>query len=561
MVLLDAAGENAIVVAPGANAELVDLTAEELAAVTDARVLLMQLEVPLPTVAVAARAARSAGVTVVLNAAPAVAADALPLDAVDVLVVNQGEARELAAGNTTEAGPHAGGQVDEQVDRLLVRVPAVVVTLGADGAVYRDRTGARHHAPGRSVVVVDTTGAGDTFAGYLAASLADDVDVATALARANAAAALSVQRSGAVPAIPLRHEVDAVTSLAHVVEHSVHLPPVLLPTNQFPHFYRGGDRIGALRGGPGGPMRPEEWIGSTVTRFGEDRSGLSELPDGRLLRDAVADDPVGWLGPEHLDAFGESSELLVKLLDPDQRLPVHFHPDKAFARRHLALDHGKTEAWVVLEAPEGAAVGLGFAETMTKSQVLDMVDRRDSAGLLGSLHRHAVRAGDTVLVPAGLPHAIDAGVLVLELQEPTDLSALLEWDGFAVDGARDGHLGLGFPTVLDALRLRPLEPEELAELVRAPGLSGGRPRTLLTDRADGYFRAALLPRSGEVEQGFAVGLVLAGTGEVRTERGGALTVGRGAAFVVPWSAGRWQAPGAEVVACRPPRPEDAAAAP
>ena len=51
--------------------------------------------------------------------------------------------------------------------------------------------------------------------------------------------------------------------------------PVLLPPNQFPHFYRGGDRIGALRGGPGGPMRPEEWIGSTVTRFGEARSGLS----------------------------------------------------------------------------------------------------------------------------------------------------------------------------------------------------------------------------------------------------------------------------------------------
>jgi mannose-6-phosphate isomerase len=76
--------------------------------------------------------------------------------------------------------------------------------------------------------------------------------------------------------------------------------PLLLPPNQFPHFYRGGDRIGALRGGPGGPMRPEEWIGSTVTRFGEVRSGLSQLPDGRLLRDAVAADPLAWLGPEHL---------------------------------------------------------------------------------------------------------------------------------------------------------------------------------------------------------------------------------------------------------------------
>jgi mannose-6-phosphate isomerase len=339
------------------------------------------------------------------------------------------------------------------------------------------------------------------------------------------------------------------------------LPPVLLPTNQFPHFYRGGDRIGALRGGPGGPMRPEEWIGSTVTRFGEELSGLSQLPDGRLLRDAVADDPQAWLGPGHVDAFGQSSELLVKLLDPDQRLPVHFHPDKAFARRHLALDHGKTEAWIVLEAPPGAGVGLGFLDAMTKSQVLDMVERRDSAGLLASLRRRSVGRGDTILVPAGVPHAIDAGVLVLELQEPTDLSALLEWEGFAVDGERDGHLGLGFPTVLDALRLHPLDEDELGALVRTPGLTGGDPRSLLAERADGYFRAELLPRSGGVDPGFAVALVLDGDGEVRTERGGALGVSRGSAVVVPWSAGRWDAPGVEVVACRPPLPELAAAAP
>jgi mannose-6-phosphate isomerase len=342
------------------------------------------------------------------------------------------------------------------------------------------------------------------------------------------------------------------------------LPPVLLPTNQFPHFYRGGDRIGALRGGPGGPMRPEEWIGSTVTRFGEELSGLtglSELPDGRLLRDAIAADPESWLGPDHLTAFGQSGEVLVKLLDPDQRLPVHFHPNKAFAKRHLALDHGKTEAWIVLDAPLGAGVGLGFVDAMTKSQVLDMVERRDSAGLLAALRRHEVAAGDSILVPAGLPHAIDAGVFVLELQEPTDLSALLEWEGFAVDGEKDGHLGLGFPTVLDALRLDPLDLDELAGLVRTPGLSGGHPRSLLTAQAEGYFRAELLPRDGSVDRGFAVGLVLAGDGEVRTEHGGTVAVRRGSAVVVPWSAGRWEAPGTETVACRPPEPSAAAAAP
>jgi mannose-6-phosphate isomerase len=177
--------------------------------------------------------------------------------------------------------------------------------------------------------------------------------------------------------------------------------------------------------------------------------------------------------------------------------------------------------------------------------------------MLDALNPVLVRPGDTVFVPAGLPHAIDAGVLVLELQEPTDLSALLEWDGFAVDGERDGHLGLGFPTVLDALRLDPLPPDEREDLVRDSGLTGGEARSLLSARADGYFRAQLLPGTGAVEAGFAVCLVLAGAGQVSTEVGATLDVGRGAAFVVPWSAGGWQARGADVVVCRAPRPEDA----
>lgn len=199
VVLLDAAGENSIVVAPGANAELVDLTARELAAVSAARVLLMQLEVPLPTVAAAQRAARDAGTSVVLNAAPASTVDDLPLDGVDVLVVNEGEARTLS-GATSDLG----------VERLLGLVPAVVMTLGPVGAVYADREGVRLHAPGLPVEVTDTTGAGDTFAGYLAAALAGDADMTTALARANSAAALCVQRRGAVPAVPHSHEVESL---------------------------------------------------------------------------------------------------------------------------------------------------------------------------------------------------------------------------------------------------------------------------------------------------------------------------------------------------------------
>jgi len=210
VVVVDQDGENSIVVAPGANADLVDLTREELAAVTAATVLLMQLEVPIPTVAAAARAAKEAGTRVVLNAAPAAVLGDDLLDCVDVLVVNEGEARMMvgvAAGVHTDAVTR---DVDDLLDALLLKVPGVVVTRGAAGAVQAGRDGSRHVEPAHRVTVVDTTAAGDTFAGYLCAALADGAEMPAALRLATVAAALCVQRPGAVPSVPRRAEVEAL---------------------------------------------------------------------------------------------------------------------------------------------------------------------------------------------------------------------------------------------------------------------------------------------------------------------------------------------------------------
>ena len=342
----------------------------------------------------------------------------------------------------------------------------------------------------------------------------------------------------------------------------MNLSPIILPSNQFDHFYRGGYRIGELRNGPGGPMRPEEWIGSATTRFGEKTMGLSTLPNGEFLRDAIGADPESWFGPEHVNAFGTSTEILVKLLDPDQRLPVHYHPNKAFAKKHLALDHGKTEAWIILEAPADAKVGLGFAQTMKKDVVHDMVKRMDSAALLASLTMVPVKPGDAILVPAGTPHAIEAGIFVLELQEPTDLSALLEWEGFAVDGIKDGHLGLGFDTVLDALRFDPISAAEQKELIKSTGFTSKQSQSLFTSKADGYFRADLLPGDGsKTSAGFSILLMLDGDGILKTTNSGSIAVGHGDALVIPWSAGDWSLNGGVGIVCRPPLPAAAALAP
>ncbi|ROQ57251.1 ribokinase [Rathayibacter sp. PhB152] len=210
-ITVDDSGENAIVVDSGANAAFTDLTAAEEALIAGASALLLQLEIPVPTVLAAARAGRAAGTTTILNAAPIGPLPEELLAELDVLIVNEHEARELGA----ERGIAAADDTALAV-ALTALVPVVLVTLGADGVVVavRDREPVR--APAFRVSVVDTTGAGDTFCGVFAARLAaggerlDDPAALVELVRwATAAAAISVTRAGAAVSTPTAGETEA----------------------------------------------------------------------------------------------------------------------------------------------------------------------------------------------------------------------------------------------------------------------------------------------------------------------------------------------------------------
>jgi mannose-6-phosphate isomerase len=340
--------------------------------------------------------------------------------------------------------------------------------------------------------------------------------------------------------------------------------PLLLPPNRFDHFYRGGSRITALRGdadGSASARRPEEWVASTTTRAGEATQGLSRLPGGTLLRDAVAADPLAWLGGEHVERYGsEGVELLVKLLDAGERLPVHLHPTRAFARTHLGLGHGKTEAWVVLDAEPDAVVGLGLRTRVTRAELAQLVRAQRTATLVDLLHTRRVRPGDGVLVPAGTPHFIGAGILVVEVQEPTDLSILLEWEGFALDGEREGHLGLGWDLALDAVDLTLWSPSDVGALVVSTSFAGSDPlRPALPPDAAPYFRADHLDAAAgpvDVPAGFAVLVVLGGEGDLAAEEAAPLALRRGDIALVPWAAGSWSVTGEVTgVLSRPPAPD------
>lgn len=334
--------------------------------------------------------------------------------------------------------------------------------------------------------------------------------------------------------------------------------PIELAPNRLQRFYRGGEAIASFRGiAPTPDHTPEDWIGSTTTTFGTD-AGLSALPDGRLLRDAIAADPIAFLGPAHAARYGADPALLVKLLDAGERLPVHFHPDRAFARTRLGLAHGKTEAWLILEVRgERPSVLLGFREDIDLEVLASWVERQDRESLLDALNELTVAPGDCIFVPAGLPHSIGEGVFLIELQEPSDLSVLLEWTGFEVDGRDEGHLGLGFDVALESARRTALPGDELARLKRQTSTSPeSRPGalTLLPAAASSFFRAERLrPAPGvSLEPAFSILIVVDGEGRLETA-GGTTKLARGSSLLVPHSAGRAELTGSvEVIRCLPP---------
>ena len=203
-IVVDRTGENTIIVASGANATMLDLTSEVRAAVAAAAVLLMQLELPLPIVLESAKAARSAGTTVMLNAAPARQLPGELLDHLDYLIVNEHEAC-LVGGDD---------DLDRASSALAARVPGLIVTLGSQGSVLYAEGVEAGRVAASVVTAVDTTGAGDTYCGAFAAAIARGSELAAAAAFASAAAALSVQSLGAVPSIPTRVRIEAMIGKA-----------------------------------------------------------------------------------------------------------------------------------------------------------------------------------------------------------------------------------------------------------------------------------------------------------------------------------------------------------
>ncbi len=210
IILVLPSGENVIVLAPGANGRVdaeFGLAAVEQLAPGD--LLLCQLEIPLETVSAALHAAHQRGVRTILDPAPARNLPGEVLEAVSFLTPNQSEAALLAG---RQRPVEHMGEAEEMAKLLLQRGAAtVIVKMGAQGCLMASKASGQPAitiASGFAVEVVDSTAAGDTFNGALAVALSEQQPLQRALRFANAAAALSVTRAGAISALPDREQVE-----------------------------------------------------------------------------------------------------------------------------------------------------------------------------------------------------------------------------------------------------------------------------------------------------------------------------------------------------------------
>lgn len=201
-IVVDTSAENAIIIVPGANAKLSSDDVRRAASVIQAAsVVLCQLEVPVETVLETFRIARAAGVTTILNPAPALELPDELLRLTDICIPNENELEVLTGQRLSS--PEA---IKGAAHHLLARGPKnVVVTLGAEGSLVVEAH--RYQSfPAEKVLAVDTTGAGDAFIGSLAVYLAEGAPLAEAVKMANGVAALSVTRAGTQASFPNRDE-------------------------------------------------------------------------------------------------------------------------------------------------------------------------------------------------------------------------------------------------------------------------------------------------------------------------------------------------------------------
>jgi mannose-6-phosphate isomerase len=224
-------------------------------------------------------------------------------------------------------------------------------------------------------------------------------------------------------------------------------------------------------------------------------------------------------------------------------VPLHAHPTRAWARRHLGSPFGKTEAWILLDTPghgrEPAYAGIGFQPGVTRDWFADAVRRHDNAALRGTLHRTTVHPGEVYVAHAGVPHYLGPRLSFIEVQEPSDHIVIPETSG---DDDAGATMGLGWELALDMIDYRAADAATtFARARQQPRVlrtsHGSREVRLFHDDVTEFFDASVLEVADEIEVAdgrFSIAIVAAGDGWAEGDFG-RQPISKGQAFAWPAS--------------------------
>lgn len=205
--------------------------------------------------------------------------------------------------------------------------------------------------------------------------------------------------------------------------------PIFFERNRVGRVYKGGKLFSDFFGDNAEDgFFPEEWISSYVKAINKemkhDKEGISKIKDSNVFFDEL-------IKKYPYELFGKTGKMriLVKILDSAVRLPAQAHPDKEFSKKYFDSEYGKTESWIVLNTRENARIYFGFKEDVTEQEFLNAIEesKTDKNAMERLMKYKEAKKGDIYLVPAKTVHAIGAGCLILEVQEPTDFTIQPEY--------------------------------------------------------------------------------------------------------------------------------------
>jgi mannose-6-phosphate isomerase len=340
------------------------------------------------------------------------------------------------------------------------------------------------------------------------------------------------------------------------------IAPVALPFNPVWRSYSGGQVLRNFRGQPGtaDDHFPEDWLASIVcARNGGNSQGaneglshLGQTPPGQTVADALRASPSFWLGRREADRVGTG--VLWKLLDSSVRLQFQAHPDAAYARKHLNSNAGKTECWYIVGTRGEACVYLGFQRPPSRAAWARMIREQNVDAMLTCFDRIPVQPGDCFVIPAGTPHAIGAGVFMMELMEPADWVVRCETVTAGVTLTPDQcFMGLDLERCLDVFDYRAYSLDQVGDhfkqsprVVNAAGQF--REEEVIRQPHHGFFRLHRLRGRGSAnwEGGELLLLVaLQGKGSLRSGGNAAQEVVGGQTWLLPGAADGWDWESAE----------------